>query len=154
TCRITTIDRQRGPIATISQTLICRNADFWHLTAASGVDSGRLASGMWPHVCSAFHGAVSSAACFRLRSRSAEPQSSVAKGDDVSALAEDVRELVAEQVQFRELLYRMTLRDLLIRYKQTLMGFGWAIFAPVVNTIVFSVIFTRVATIQTNIPYP
>src|SRR5262245_42623501 len=48
----------------------------------------------------------------------------------------------------------MTLRDLLIRYKQTLMGFGWAIFAPVVNTIVFSVIFTRVATIQTNLPYP
>ncbi len=40
----------------------------------------------------------------------------------------------------------MTKRDLLLRYKQTVMGFGWAIFMPVVlNTIVFSVIFMRVA---------
>jgi lipopolysaccharide transport system permease protein len=34
------------------------------------------------------------------------------------------------------------------------MGFGWAIFMPLVNTAVFSVIFTRVAPLQTDMPYP
>ena len=34
------------------------------------------------------------------------------------------------------------------------MGFGWAIFMPVVNTAVFSVIFTRVAPIDVHVPYP
>jgi ABC-type polysaccharide/polyol phosphate export permease len=66
----------------------------------------------------------------------------------------DIREMVTEQFQFRELLYQMTKRDLLLRYKQTVMGFGWAIFMPLVNTAVFSVIFTRVAPIETPVPYP
>ena len=66
----------------------------------------------------------------------------------------DVRELFSEQVHYRELLVQMTLRDLLLRYKQTVMGFGWAVFMPLVNTAVFSVIFTRVAPIDTPVPYP
>ena len=48
----------------------------------------------------------------------------------------------------------MTRRDLLLRYKQTVMGFGWAIFMPLVNTVVFSVIFTRVAPLDIDMPYP
>lgn len=70
------------------------------------------------------------------------------------ALADDLKEIVGEQYEFRELLYQMTRRDLLLRYKQTIMGFGWAIFMPLVNTAVFSVIFTRVAPLETDIPYP
>ena len=69
-------------------------------------------------------------------------------------LVADVREMVAEQRDYRELLVRITARDLLLRYKQTVMGFGWAIFMPLVNTAVFSVIFTRVAPIETPVPYP
>lgn len=65
----------------------------------------------------------------------------------------DFREMIAEQVQYRELLYQMTKRDLLLRYKQTVMGFGWAVFMPLVNTAVFSVIFTRVAPIDVGMPY-
>ena len=72
----------------------------------------------------------------------------------MTRLAADLRELFAEQVQYRDLLVQMTLRDLLIRYKQTVMGFGWAIFMPLVNTAVFSVIFTRVAPLETPVPYP
>ena len=53
----------------------------------------------------------------------------------------DVRAMVREQVDYRELLLQMTRRDLLLRYKQTVMGFGWAVFMPLMNTIVFSVIF-------------
>jgi ABC-type polysaccharide/polyol phosphate export permease len=62
--------------------------------------------------------------------------------------------MFVEQLEYRELLFQMTLRDLLLRYKQTVMGFGWAIFMPLVNTVVFSVIFTRVARIDTPIAYP
>lgn len=70
-------------------------------------------------------------------------------------LAADVREMVSEQVEYRELLYQMTMRDLLLRYKQTVMGFGWALAMPLVNTAVFSVIFMRVAPLDTGgIPYP
>ena len=66
----------------------------------------------------------------------------------------DVAEMLREQVEYRELLFQMTVRDLLLRYKQTVMGFGWAVFMPLVNTAVFSVIFTRVAPIDTPVPYP
>lgn len=66
----------------------------------------------------------------------------------------DVREMVGEQVRYRELLWQMIRRDLLLRYKQTVMGFGWAVFMPLLNTAVFSLIFTRVAPIETPVPYP
>ncbi len=72
----------------------------------------------------------------------------------MNQLIADCREMLTEQVQYRDLLYEMTRRDLLIRYKQTIMGFGWAVFMPLVNTAVFSVIFTRVAPISTDVPYP
>jgi lipopolysaccharide transport system permease protein len=71
-----------------------------------------------------------------------------------TAVANDVREMLTEQIQYRGLLYEMTKRDLLLRYKQTVMGFGWAIFMPLINTAVFSVIFTRVAPINVGVPYP
>jgi len=69
-------------------------------------------------------------------------------------LIADVKEMLHEQVQYRELLYQMTRRDLMLRYKQTVMGFGWAIFTPLVNTIIFSVVFTRVAPLDVGVPYP
>ena len=72
----------------------------------------------------------------------------------ITRLAGDLREMVGEQYEFRELLYQMTRRDLLLRYKQAVMGFGWAVFMPLVNTAVFSVIFTRVAPLDTGMPYP
>jgi ABC-type polysaccharide/polyol phosphate export permease len=62
--------------------------------------------------------------------------------------------MLAEQIEYRELLRQMTLRDLRVRYKQSAMGFAWAIFMPLVNTVVFSAIFTRVAAFETPVPYP
>jgi ABC-type polysaccharide/polyol phosphate export permease len=64
------------------------------------------------------------------------------------------RVLVREQIEYRELFFQMMKRDLLIRYKQTVMGFGWAVFMPLMNTIVFSLVFTRIAPIETGMPYP
>src|SRR3954471_18404669 len=66
----------------------------------------------------------------------------------------DYREMLLEQLEYRELLYQMVKRDLLIRYKQSVMGFGWAIFMPLVNTAVFATIFNRVASVNTPVPYP
>ena len=66
----------------------------------------------------------------------------------------DLREIVGELVTYRELLFRMVHRDLLIRYKQTVMGLGWAVFMPIVNTAIFSLVFMRVAPIDTGMPYP
>jgi ABC-type polysaccharide/polyol phosphate export permease len=70
------------------------------------------------------------------------------------ALWRDTREMLAEQLEYRELLMQMVRRDLILRYKQTVMGVGWAVFMPLVNTAVFSVIFVRVAPLQTEVPYP
>jgi ABC-type polysaccharide/polyol phosphate export permease len=72
----------------------------------------------------------------------------------MTQLVADFREMIAEQVQYRELSYQIVKRDLLVRYKQTVMGFGWAIFMPLVNTVVFSIIFTRIAPLDTGLPYP
>lgn len=72
----------------------------------------------------------------------------------MAGIRQDVSEMLREQVEFRGLLYRMTARDLAVRYKQAVMGFGWAIFMPLINTILFSVIFTRVAPLDTGVPYP
>ena len=65
-----------------------------------------------------------------------------------------LREIVHEQIEFRELLFQMTSRDLLLRYKQTAMGFGWAVLMPLLNTAIFSIVFMRVAPVHTRVPYP
>ena len=69
-------------------------------------------------------------------------------------LRDDLRSMLREQVEYRELLLSVTRRDLLLRYRQTVMGFGWAVFTPLLNLVVFSVVFTHVVPIQTTLPYP
>src|SRR5262245_14935853 len=71
-----------------------------------------------------------------------------------AALRRDLQEMIQELIQYRELLVMMTRRDLLLRYKQTIMGFGWSILMPVTYMIVFSLIFTRVVKLETGVPYP
>lgn len=57
--------------------------------------------------------------------------------------------------EFRELLYFLTWRDIKVRYKQTVIGAGWAVIQPVVAMIIFTAIFSRVAKIPSEgIPYP
>lgn len=72
----------------------------------------------------------------------------------VSRLIADLREMLQEQREYRELLVQITRRDLLLRYKQTVMGVGWAVFMPLFNTAVFSVIVMRVPPLDTVVPYP
>ena len=45
----------------------------------------------------------------------------------------------------RELLYFLIWRDLKVRYKQTLIGFGWVLIQPLMITLIFSLILSRYA---------
>lgn len=57
--------------------------------------------------------------------------------------------------QYRELLYFLVWRDLIVRYKQTVIGVGWAIIQPLVSMAIFTVIFGMFARIPSDgLPYP
>lgn len=57
--------------------------------------------------------------------------------------------------EYRELVYFLTWRDLKVRYKQTLLGFTWVILQPVINMVVFTILFGELLSVPTNgIPYP
>ncbi|MEI6296582.1 MAG: ABC transporter permease [bacterium] len=63
----------------------------------------------------------------------------------------DIRELWA----YKELMYFFTWRDLKVRYKQTIVGAGWAIFQPLMTMFVFTVFFGNLAKMPSdNVPYP
>ena len=55
--------------------------------------------------------------------------------------AEDVREVW----RFRELMYFLTLRDIKIRYKQTILGVGWSLLQPLATVLVFAVFLRSMA---------
>lgn len=63
----------------------------------------------------------------------------------------DLRELWI----YKELMYFLTWRDLKVRYKQTAVGAGWAIFQPLITMFVFTVFFGNLAKMPSdNVPYP
>ncbi len=56
---------------------------------------------------------------------------------------------------YRELLYSLTWREVTVRYKQTALGFGWAIIQPFFMMIVFTLFFGNLAKVPSGgIPYP
>ena len=69
-------------------------------------------------------------------------------------LRKDVLAMAREFAASHELLFALTRRDLLVRYKQAVLGIGWAILSPVLHMLVFTVIFTRVVRLDTGMPYP
>ena len=52
--------------------------------------------------------------------------------------------------RYRELAYFLTWRDVIVRYKQTLLGAGWAVLQPLFNMVVLSVIFGEFAKMPTG----
>lgn len=58
--------------------------------------------------------------------------------------------------EYRELFYFFTWRDVKVKYKQTALGFLWAIFQPLIMTLLFTVSFGRLinANLQLPVPYP
>jgi lipopolysaccharide transport system permease protein len=63
----------------------------------------------------------------------------------------NLRELRA----YKGLFYFMVWRDLKIRYQQTVLGVAWAVIQPLVSTILFTIIFGRLAKVPSDgVPYP
>jgi lipopolysaccharide transport system permease protein len=57
--------------------------------------------------------------------------------------------------RYRELLYILSWRDLVVRYKQTAVGVAWALVQPLVTTTVFTILFGRLAHFPSaGVPYP
>ena len=62
----------------------------------------------------------------------------------------DFNELIA----YKDLFYFLIWRDVKVMYAQTILGFSWAILSPLVQIIIFTIIFGKVAKVPTEgIPY-
>src|SRR5580658_5749531 len=56
-----------------------------------------------------------------------------------------------ELIQSHELFYTLISRDLMVRYKQTVLGVAWAVIQPFLTMVVFTVVFGRVVGIKTDV---
>lgn len=57
--------------------------------------------------------------------------------------------------RFRELLYFLTWRDVIIRYKQAFLGIGWVLLKPLVTMAIFTFVFSTIARFPSQqISYP
>ena len=56
---------------------------------------------------------------------------------------------------FRELFYILAWRDIVVRYKQTVIGIAWAVIRPFVTVVVFTLVFNRIAKLEApaGVPY-
>ncbi len=60
-----------------------------------------------------------------------------------------------ELIEYKELFFILIWRDVKVRYKQTIIGFAWAIVQPVMSMIVFTLFFGKLANIPSEgVPYP
>jgi lipopolysaccharide transport system permease protein len=66
-----------------------------------------------------------------------------------------VRLQFRELWHYRGLLYFLTWRDIKVKYKQTTLGITWAVIQPVLNTVIFTIVFGRFIGVRTpgNVPY-
>lgn len=56
---------------------------------------------------------------------------------------------------YRELFYFLAWRDIIVRYKQTIIGLAWALVRPFLTMVVFSIVFGRLAGLPSEeVPYP
>jgi lipopolysaccharide transport system permease protein len=56
---------------------------------------------------------------------------------------------------YRDLLWLWTLREVRVRYQQSLLGIAWAVIQPLALTLVFTLVFSHIVRVETGgIPYP
>lgn len=59
-----------------------------------------------------------------------------------------------ELKEYRDLFYLLVTRDIKIMYAQTVLGFAWAVLNPMIQIAIFTLVFGRIAKLQTDgIPY-
>lgn len=61
---------------------------------------------------------------------------------------------VRELAQYADLFRTLTEHRIRVRYKQSVLGFGWAVLQPVSMMLIFTLVFSRIAHVPTEgIPY-
>jgi ABC-type polysaccharide/polyol phosphate export permease len=61
---------------------------------------------------------------------------------------------VTDVLAYRELLATLVRRELTLRYRYAPLGVAWALLMPLLTTVIFSVVFTRVVDLEVGIAYP
>jgi lipopolysaccharide transport system permease protein len=62
---------------------------------------------------------------------------------------------VPELWHYRELLGRFVWRDVMVRYKQTLLGIAWAVLVPALTAVIYVIVFGKFAKFPAgDVPYP
>lgn len=57
--------------------------------------------------------------------------------------------------RYRELFFFLAWRDILVRYKQTIIGVAWSVIRPLATMLVFTLVFGKLAKLPSNgVPYP
>lgn len=57
--------------------------------------------------------------------------------------------------RYRELFYFLAWRDILVRYKQTVIGIAWSLLRPFLTMVVFTLVFSTLAKLPSgDVPYP
>lgn len=63
--------------------------------------------------------------------------------------------LKKELWQYRDLFYFLAQRDILVRYKQTVVGIAWCLIRPLMTMVVFTIVFGKLAGLPSgDAPYP
>jgi len=56
--------------------------------------------------------------------------------------------------EYRDLFYFLVWRDIKVLYAQTILGFSWAVLIPIIQIVIFTIVFGKVAKVPTDgIPY-
>lgn len=72
-----------------------------------------------------------------------------------SQLPKEMLSRLKELYSYRELLYVLTVREIQIRYKQSVLGIAWAVLQPLALMLMFTLIFSVLLKIPSDdIPYP
>ncbi len=65
------------------------------------------------------------------------------------------RNFLLELIRYRELFFFLAWKDILVRYKQTVIGIAWSVIKPLLSMIIFTIVFGRIAKLPSDgVPYP
>ena len=63
--------------------------------------------------------------------------------------------LLSELWEYKEVFFFLGWRDILVHYKQTVIGVAWVIIRPLLTVLIFTILFSKIAGIQSeSAPYP
>lgn len=69
-------------------------------------------------------------------------------------LRRELGSILSEQAEYLDVLHALVRRKLQVRYKQTALGIGWVLLAPLLQMAIFTLVFTRAVPLETEFPYP